>query len=376
MRLDDVDDLPFHQVSTPFNVVGTSDVHFNDGYWFAAYAPGDWYVIFGMRLHPNMNVVDGFAGLARDGEQRVVRASRALRPRYTELEAGPLRIELVRPMQEIRVSLAGSPVDLAFDLVFQARGAAFVEAPYRHLKFGHVINDMVRYTQVCRASGTLRCDGAEVAVDGWHAMRDHSWGVRSTMGPRTPHGGVDAIESEADLRRYRLWVPFETDDHGGFFNTHEGEDGRPLDFEGQLTYPDGRVVALTEVRHEIEYEPGTRYVTGGAFAVLDEHGAWHEYRLEEPGTPADVQGFGYYGGWHDGGSAGVWRGAGPHVESDRYAVAARPAGPPHVPMDRRLGPTEFPFTISGPGGVRGMAHFEHHVMGRYAPYGFQGRDRK
>ena len=39
VRLNDIDDLPFHQVPTPFDVVGTSDVHFNDGYWFATYAP-------------------------------------------------------------------------------------------------------------------------------------------------------------------------------------------------------------------------------------------------------------------------------------------------------------------------------------------------
>ncbi|MFN8205598.1 MAG: hypothetical protein U0S48_23835 [Solirubrobacteraceae bacterium] len=370
MRLDDVDDLPFHQVPTPFNLAGTSDVHFNDGYWFATYAPGDWYLVCGLRLHPNTNVIDGFAGLARGGEQRVVRCSRALRPRYAELSAGPLSVELVRPMHEIRLRLAESPVDLAFDLVLRAQAPAFLEAPYRHLKFGHVINDMVRYTQVCRASGTLRCDGEEIAVDDWHAMRDHSWGVRSTMGPRTPHGGVDPIPAEADRRRFRLWVPFETEEQGGFFNTHEDEDGRPLDFEGQLTQAGGRVVALTEVRHELEYAPGTRWVVGGGFAVRAEDGAWHEYRLEEPGTPADVQGFGYYGGWHDGGSAGVWRGAGPHVESDRYVAGI---GPPRVPQDRRLGPTEFPFVISGPGGARGMAHFEHHVMGRYAPYAFEGR---
>jgi hypothetical protein len=132
-------------------------------------------------------------------------------------------------------------------------------------------------------------------------------------------------------------------------------------------------VRLTEVRHEIAYVPGTRYVTGGSFALCDERGEWREYRLEQPGTPADVQGFGYYGGWHDGGSAGVYRGEGPHVESDRYPVSSTPAGPPRVPERRRLGPTEFPFAIVGPGEARGMAHFEHHVMGRYEPYGFEGR---
>ena len=375
MRLNGIDDLPFHQVPTPFDVAGTSDVHFNDGYWFATYAPGDWYLAVGLRLHPNTNVMDGFASIARGGEQRAVRCSRVLRPRHTDLEVGPLRVEILRPMERLRLTLAESPIEIAFELDFEARGQPFLEAPYRHLRYGHVINDLVRYTQVCRATGTLHCDGEAVAVDGWHAMRDHSWGVRSTMGPRTPHGGVDAIPFEADRRRYRLWVPFETSDHGGFFNTHEDEHGRPLDFEGQLTFPDGRAVQLTEVRHRIAYEPGSRYVIGGSFALRDEHGEWREYRLDQPGTPADVQGLGYYGGWHDGASAGVYRGEGPTVESDRYAVSAVPAGPPRVPEHRRLGPTEFPFTISGPGGARGMAHFEHHVMGRYEPYGFEGRSR-
>ena len=102
MRLNDIDDLPFHQVPTPFDVAGTSDVHFNDGYWFATYAPGDWYLAVGLRLHPNTNVMDGFASLARGGEQRGMRCSRVLRPRHTELEVGPLRMEVLRPMERLR----------------------------------------------------------------------------------------------------------------------------------------------------------------------------------------------------------------------------------------------------------------------------------
>ncbi len=371
MRLSPFDDFPFHQVPTPFNVVGTSDVHFNDGYWFATFANG-WYLAAGLRLHPNTNVMDCFVGLARDGEQHVVRASRVLRPRHTELEVGPLRVEIVRPMELSRLTLTGAPIDLAFSLEFEARDRPLLEAPYSHRKYGHLINDMVRYTQVCRASGSLTWRGVEVAVEGWDAIRDHSWGLRSTMGPRTPHGGVDLDESEADHRRFRIWVPFGTSAYAGFFHTHEGEDGDTLDFEGHLTYPDGERVRLVAVRHELDYHPGTRYVTGARLSLLDDRGAWRDYRLEPAGTPADVQGFGYYGGWHDGGSPGVWRGAGPVVEHDSYPVAPElsPTGPPHVDPARRLGATEFPCAITGPDGERGMAHFEHHVMGPYRPYAF------
>jgi hypothetical protein len=371
MRLDDFDDFPFHQVPTPFNVAGTSDVHFNDGYFIAALAEG-WYVAAGLRVHPNMNVMDGFAGVARDGEQHVVRASRALRPRFTDLEVGPLHVQVVRPMQRLKVTLRGAPIGLAFELQLDARDRALLEAPYQHRKYGHLINDLIRYTQVCAASGTIVWRGEQIAVDGWDAIRDHSWGVRSSMGPRTRHSGVDPEADEPDLRRFRIWVPFGTEAYAGFFHTHEGEDGDTLDFEGHLTYTDGSKVRLVAVRHALEYHPGTRYVTGGTFALLDDTGRWREYTLEPAGTPADMQGFGYYGGWHDGGSAGVWRGAGPHVEHDAYPVGPElgRTGPPGVDPERRLGPTEFPCRVTGPDGERGMAHFEHHVMGAYRPYGF------
>ncbi|MGG5149185.1 hypothetical protein [Alcaligenes aquatilis] len=62
MQLSDVGDLPFHQAPTPFNVLATSDPHFNDGYYFATYAE-DWYVSLGMRLHLNTNVVDDLSTL-------------------------------------------------------------------------------------------------------------------------------------------------------------------------------------------------------------------------------------------------------------------------------------------------------------------------
>jgi hypothetical protein len=191
------------------------------------------------------------------------------------------------------------------------------------------------------------------------------------MGPRTPHSGLELEEDEIDHRRFRLWVPFGTDRYAGFFHTHEGERGETLDFEGHLTFPDGAQRRLVAIRHVLEYHEGTRYVTGGSFALLDEDGTWREYRLEPAGTPADVQGFGYYGGWHDGGSPGVWRGTGPVVEHDSYPVGPGHGGPPHVASERRLGPTEFPCRVTGPDGETGMAHFEHHVLGRYEPYGFR-----
>ncbi len=107
------------------------------------------------------------------------------------------------------------------------------------------------------------------------------------------------------------------------------------------------------------------------YSLQDESGQWREFSVEAAGTPADVQGLGYYGGWKDGGSAGLYRGAGPVVEFDRYpsAAAAGKTGLLSLLPEKRLGPTEFPCVIEGPGGARGMAHVEQHFFGAYKPYG-------
>lgn len=376
MKVRSFDEYPFHQAPTPFDIPATSDVHFNDGYYCAAFAE-DWYVVAGIRLHPNMNVIDGFAGIARGGVQRVLRASRALRPRSQELDVGPLRIDIRRPLEEVVITLADNDGGFAFELRYEAAGAPFLEEPYRHRKHGRLIHDMVRYTQVCRATGRVTCDGETVTPARWHAIRDHSWGVRAGMGPPTKHGGVERDEAEIDRRCFRMWVPFEVEGHTGFFNTHEDEDGRTLDVEGRLDYPDGTQVPITAVRHALRYAEGTRNVIGGTVSLQDRAGRWRDYTIEASGTPADVQGLGYYGGWRDGGSAGLYRGPGPVVETDRYpsAAALGRTGLLSLPEGRRIGPTEFPCHITGPDGARGMAHFEQHILGPYKPYGFAARTK-
>ena len=96
-------------------------------------------------------------------------------------------------------------------------------------------------------------------------------------------------------------------------------------------------------------------------------------RITPSGTPADVQGFGYYGGWHDGGSAGVWRGVGPVVEHDRYPVPARHTASATPHRDAAEARADgVPCRVVSADGSEGMAHFEHHVFGRYEPYDLGG----
>ncbi len=359
-ELSPLDDLPVHQAAAALPEPSTSDSHFNDGYYFAAFAPGV-HVFAGLRLHPNTNVMDGYGGAVLDGLQRNVRVSRPLRPEPFPLTVGPLEVEVLEPMRRQRVTLGPNDSGVAFTLEFTAVGPPFTEATHLQYRHGRLHNHVLRYTQVCRAQGSATIDGCELAVERWHAARDHSWGLRSTMGPHVPVGGVRGGDS--DRRALRLWVPFEVDGHSGFFHTHEAADGRTLDFEGRLDLAGGGAVALAGVRHELRYHDGSRRLAGGQLFLTDIAGRERPYRFEVACAPAHPQGFGYTRGWSDGGQPGVFRGVAEEV--DRFAVddPRESSGPAHVPAARRLGGTEFAAKIEAADGAAGMAHLEHMLYG-------------
>ena len=109
-------------------------------------------------------------------------------------------------------------------------------------------------------------------------------------------------------------------DHSGFFHTHEAEHGETARLRGAPHRHRGTIGSPwpAGTRSSTSRAPGTCRRELHAHATST--GEWHELTITPSGTPADVQGFGYYGGWHDGGSAGVWRGVGPVVEHDRYPI--------------------------------------------------------
>lgn len=367
MALHDIDDFPFHQLPMPFNIAATSDPHFNDGYFFAFYAPG-WYVLTGLRLHPNTNTMDGFASVVHGGVQHNIRLSRVLRPDFDKLEIGPLVLSIVEPMQVHRLSLGPTPEGFSFDVTMRVLAPPFVETEYRHYKYGKLINDLVRYTQVCQASGSVSLDGEEVTVDGWHAMRDHSWGIRSSMGPPTPIKGLPLPGEEPDSRALRLWMPFQTADHCGFVHTHEDGEGHALDLEGRLHFTDGTSVDVVGLKHHLSHDDTTGHLLGGSFELTCDDGVVREYRVEVDST-ANIQGLGYYHGWKDGASAGVYRGV-ELIEHDCHSERADDgrSGADHVPPTKRLQPTEYACHVFGPGDATGMAHLEHTIFRPYSPY--------
>jgi hypothetical protein len=369
VRLSPFDDYPFHQAVAPLDQPVTSDPRFNDGYWFSFYREGT-YAFLGLRLHPNTNVMDGYAGAVHRGVQRNVRASRALRPRTNDLSVGPVLVEIVEPMRVQRIVAGRNDSGVSFDVLVRAAAPVTLEAPHVQLRHGVVLNHLLRYSGPVRCEGRLEIDGEELVVDRWYGARDHSWGIRSTMGPHLPIRGVE--EQPPDPRAIRIWVPFEAGHLSGFFHTHEGRRGETLDFQGTL-WDDGEEVPLTGVQHRFEYLPGTRRLAGGAFTLLAADGREYPFTFRVACEPAHPEGFGYARGWSDGGNPGAWRGP-EHVETSRFDVTDPNTAPggAHLPARRRLGGTEYACHLEGPEGACGMAHVEHMIYGTYEPAGFVG----
>ena len=130
MRLHPVDDYPFHQHPAPFNTPATSDSKYSDGYWFAFYAAA-WYFVSVLRLHPNVNAIDGAACAVHEGRQHCVRFSRALRPAYDDVRVGALALELLEPLKRLRLTLGDNPSGISFDVEFEAQAPPFVEERYQ-----------------------------------------------------------------------------------------------------------------------------------------------------------------------------------------------------------------------------------------------------
>jgi hypothetical protein len=364
-----LDDYPWHQTTEPFPLASTADPRFNDGYYWGFYAEG-CFAYFGLRLYPNTNVMDGYGGAAVGGEQRTVRASRALRPRVDELNVGPLRLTIQEPMQRQRISVGENDSGVSFDVVVEASGPPFFEEPHVHYRRGRLLNHVLRYTQLGRAQGTITVDGSVREVERWYGVRDHSWGLRASMGPVIPLRGTEP--TIGDPRAIRIWLPWEIDGQQGLFALHEDAHGKLVDFEGFLRDGDRAEVPLVSARHAFQYTPGTRRLERGTFAVKTAEGDEHEFTFEVVAGPLSPQGFGYVRGWKDKQPPGVYRGA-EHVESDRFRIddPHTVAGPDHVEPHRRLGVSEYPSILRHSDGRQGMTQIEHAVYGPYHPYGLE-----
>jgi hypothetical protein len=264
--------------------------------------------------YQNRGIIDGFGGVSRGREQWTVRGSRVLHTAPEHMGVGPIHLEIVEPLKQIRFRLEPNDVQpISFDIVLTGVTPPFFEERnlVRNRQTGRVDVDVVRYHQGGWASGTVTVDGNtyEVTADEWFGFRDHSWGVRQAIGkPLT-----DLIPSPGGPKGMRggmKWSPsFFRRPDGSYYETAIFVVEGPWEYSSAyLNDADGTQTPVRSVAPHIEYDPRTRHVKGGELVLTMENGDQRVVEVEVLGESGFFLKTGGYGAWA-GHKHGAYKGA-------------------------------------------------------------------
>jgi hypothetical protein len=360
-----LDEYPLHQVPLSIAYMDTSDRNAYDRCYFNAHdRTGDLFLITGLGVYPNLGVIDAYATLRRGDRQVTVRMSDALGDDRMTQQVGPYRVEVIEPLDTVRLVCDADEHGLGFDLTWHGSFPAVDEPRHVWRQNGRIVLDAQRFAQVGTWSGVIRVEGDEIAVtpDRWVGTRDRSWGIR-------PVGEAEPAGRFADAEFPGFWwtyVPMRFEDFGLVVILQEDGRGTRTMNEAVRVFPaaSGRApeqLGWPEV--EIRYASGTRIPTGATLHMQQRGLRELTVEIETLGYVALNCGPGYGGDptW----SHGQWRGAGwtegvVHDMTDPATLGMVPFG---VVDHVARGQTD---------GQEGWGLFEHATFGRHDPTGFEG----
>lgn len=282
MALSRGDDYPIHQTPDPIAYSGT-DRNFYDRYFFNGYAPdgsGFFAVAFG--VYPHLDVADAHFCVIRDGVQHCLHASRKLGMERMELACGPIRIEVVEPLHQLRVRVEGEGISA--DLLFTGRAFPIEEPRFTWRVGPRTVMDYTRLTQNGHYTGWIEVDGRRESVAaGTAGTRDRSWGVR-------PIGAADPQFGGGVPQFFWQWTPVNLPTRSLYFHLNAHADGSAWNTRAVVA-PDGNgPEAFTEVHDpamDAPLAPRTRWPGGGALTIGEE-----QFRFEPLGR-FQMRGLGY-----------------------------------------------------------------------------------
>jgi hypothetical protein len=352
-----MDEFPYHQITETFAGVAGSDPQWNDGHYVCAGDDGG-NVAFtsNVRLYQNNDVLDGFVCLRHRGRQHNIRLSRRLRTDMDTISVGPLRLEVIEPLQTVRLVLEDQGRGFSLDIRCHTVGVPYMGPIEVNRIEGRLLGERATYEIAGACEGWVAVDGQryELTTDGSRFFRNHSWGNQAGRGgPR--HGAPTPRRRVPGVRQ---WVLFAMESHSGFY--FEDPNGRAAAGRGAFLDSD-RLVPVVAVDHDLDFYEGGRRVRSGTFKLTGVDGEQRSYTFEDLGW-VYCQGGGYFGGFDDHLGQGVYRGD-YHEEGEVWDVSH-----PTLVVDEEGRSFELDydwaesFVRLTSGAERGMAHFECVVM--------------
>ena len=359
------DDFPIHQTAEPVAYAGT-DRNFYDRYFFNGYsldAATDGFFAVAFGVYPHINVMDASFCWLKDGRQVNLHASRGLGMERMDTQVGPIVIEVIEPLQVLKVSVDAPEEGIRAELTFTGRSFPLEEPRFTRRNGPRVLMDVTRLTQNGHYAGWIEVDGERTDVSGWVGTRDRSWGVR-------PIGAPDAQPPSPAIvpQFYWLWSPCVLD--GGDLYCHTNDDAHGHAWNRRAAWrPEGGGIAdehhFDTAEIAVDWAPGTRRARTASIALGDADGGTTV--AFDVGATFMMLGLGY---GHPRWAHGMSHGEALCVEREDMMVAdLDPMLPHHLHIQALVG-----VTMTAPDGTvrTGRGVLEQLAIGAHAPSGFAG----
>lgn len=350
------DEYPIHQTPEPIAYSGT-DRNFYDRYFFNGYAPdGSGFFAIALGVYPHLDVIDAHFNVIRDGVQHCIHASAELRMERMAMAVGPISIEVLEPLNKLRVRL--EPFEgMAADVTFTGRAFPIEEPRFTHRIGPRAFMDYTRMTQNGRYVGWIEVDGdrRELAPDTM-GTRDRSWGVR-------PVGARDAQPMPGHNLPgfFWQWTPVNFAHGSLFFHVNNDVKGDAWNTRAAWAGEGAQEPALAEGHGSMRtrLHQGTRWPAGGTLS-LAVRGAPEQVTFEPLGR-FQMRGLGYT---HPEWGHGYYKGALAVEREDIELADLDPLLPENLHV-------QMPVRVEAGDGLVGIGVFEQLIMGPFAPLGLK-----
>ena len=356
-----LDEYPIHQAPLPMARVASSDSNFYDRCYFNAHHGTDEFMLIGgAGISPNLGVQDAFLLARRGDRQYAVRKSTALDERPMEHSVGSFRVEVIEPLNQLRVINDGPGDLIQCDLSWTGSFPAVLEQPHQLIHRNKPTLDAQRFAQVGAWEGTLVLDGEELTLDPTRATgsRDRSWGIRPSGEAEPP--GRNAVEPASE-GFWWLYVSFRFETFAMILIIQEEPDGFRSLNDVTRVFADGRIEQLGWPRAEFNYRSGSRFPQSCRIHLTTPAGESLLMEVETLTGMALHLGGGYGGDseW----SHGQWQGR------DFSTSTSFDLTDPEVSSRIPWGVSDH-VAVATCAGERGTGLFEHASLGRHDPSGF------
>lgn len=252
-RITAADESYRHQTVAPIAVTAYEDPAWAERCWHLVNLGGGWALGAGRALWPHGGKRTAVAGLNTGTTQfaRRSRAAFAVGDDPDRPQVGPIRIEAVEPLREVRLVLDDPDCPFAFDLTYAARFPPVPTGRNRIERHGQVVTDYMNFFQSGSYSGVVSAEGEERRIVSRLGFRDRGWGLRKHEG--------------AARRGMHVFCGCELPGEALYLLLYETAAGERVFTNGWLLDETGLAGTVAAAEHDLRFDG--RKLLGGTIAV-------------------------------------------------------------------------------------------------------------